>query len=166
MTAPELVTIFTGSMAEALSLHAALRAEGFDAFLPDQTIKTVDPFITGMDALSMRISVPADQVEEARQAIRDLRAAGPAAPDGEPGASPPEEDALPAPEAEVEKLASRMGWAFCLFPPIGVYLGIRYLIASARLERTSRHHGRVLAILTICSIQTAMVIAIVLAELR
>lgn len=168
----ELVTIFTGSMPEAMSLHAALRAEGFDAFLPDETIKTVDPFITGMNALSMRVAVPADQVEEAEEAIRELRAekAEPSGTETEAAAPRDAEDAedaaaeapAPAGEAEVEKLASRVGWAFCLFPPLGVWLGIRYLLASARLERTARHHGRVLAILTICSIQTAIIVSLIL----
>jgi len=69
----DLMPVFSGSLNEATVLRSALVAQGFAAFIPAENTKTMDPFITGANALTVSVVVPAEAAEEAASVISELR---------------------------------------------------------------------------------------------
>jgi hypothetical protein len=130
----DLQPVFRGSMPEVLTLQSALAANGIESFIPDYTIKTVDPLITGQNVFEVSLHVAAKRVAEAEAEIRRLRkgAAEQAAQPAEAG-KPPEEPGAEPPEPErpegLEGLGRRIRWASIsvITAPVGVLWGIRYL---------------------------------------
>lgn len=68
----ELEPVFVGSLSEALALRASLGAMGLAVFLVDETMKSVDPFITGADVFNVGIVAACDQADRVREAIADV----------------------------------------------------------------------------------------------
>jgi len=83
----DLVTVFRGSLSEALSVQAALGALGFRAHIPAQNTKVIDPFITGANIFEVDLQVPASRAEEAMAAIEEVRVGRP-----EDGRAPGDEE--------------------------------------------------------------------------
>lgn len=54
----EWVTVFTGNPPEAHLVSGLLRSEGIPTYLPDESTKVVDPFITGANPLLWRVQAP------------------------------------------------------------------------------------------------------------
>ena len=75
----DLVTIYAGSPGQVAVLQAVLAAEGIPSFVPDATLKTVHPFVTGGSPLACNLQVPTPHVAAARALIRR----------GEPEVAPP-----------------------------------------------------------------------------
>jgi hypothetical protein len=74
----ELVTVFVGSHARVAVLEALLADSGIPCFVPDRITKTMDPFITGVAPLDLRLQVPTPQVSAAMELIgREFPAAAP-----------------------------------------------------------------------------------------
>lgn len=157
------VTIHRGPMWEVVALQAKLEAHGVPADLPDQTIKTFDPFVTGADPLGVSLAVPEGAVEEARRLLLTERESG--------------GDALPLPEDEPEvtpaarDLAARtrrLRWTavfalmFFLFVLVGVWgvvQGIGYLSAVDRAGAPPPGHGLNLAAIGVCALSVVAGVA-------
>ena len=66
-----LVTVFRGSLSEAVLVRALLDGAGLPAFILDEQIKTIDPLITGRDIFEVELQVPEDHGLDAEGMIRD-----------------------------------------------------------------------------------------------
>lgn len=137
------VTISAGPPWQAEMDKARLEAEGIPVFLPDATMKTVDPFATGANPLFSQVRVPPELAERALEVLAmrsdatdepvDLDALALAAgseeqatlaledDDGQDEAeadAPAEEvrddDDAPWTQPEVEALATRLRWSALL----------------------------------------------------
>ena len=119
----EWTAVFSGPLPEVQVLQIALEARGITTFIPDETTKVVDPFITGANPLATLLQVPRDSVEEATALIADLRK------DRKPRVL----DAT----AQVVEIGRRIRWCF-IIPMIGwligTYLGFVYLGRVRRME--------------------------------
>jgi len=115
------ITIFHGSLAEALVLRGRLEANGVAALLCDENTKIIDPFITGADALSVDLQVSSEAASEAGRILRDRERV------------PGEESAQ---QAELRKLADRIRWAslVTIGAPVAIHLFLfRFVPLSRRL---------------------------------
>jgi hypothetical protein len=72
------VTIYIGSLGSAKTLQATLGSGGFLTFIPQENMKTLDPFNTGANSLSVAVQVPIgeagaaiDYLEESKIQTRD-----------------------------------------------------------------------------------------------
>lgn len=133
----EMETVLLGSWAEVLVLQAALEDQGIQTFIPNQNIKTIDPYITGMNALDVRLQVPRLQFPLAAEALTRLRE------EKQEGHDP--ELLFP-----VEALGRRVRWATLILPPVGLVFGILYLLKTRPMQTKPIHHGRTLAAVWIC----------------
>ena len=69
----ELETVFEGPVSEATLLRSALGARDIEAFIENENIKVVDPFITGANALEVRLRVSAVDAPAALEALDEMR---------------------------------------------------------------------------------------------
>jgi hypothetical protein len=142
------VKIFSGSFPKALALRASLEASGVRTRVPDEIMKVMDPFITGIDPLSVEILVPWDDVELAKEVMTSESAS--AAEDGAAQAGVDDAVRQGAPEpVDAEQLGRRVRWCFVL--PIygwlmGMAVGWRYLKASREARMLPDGHGVTLLI--------------------
>ena len=67
------ITVLTGSHPQVLTVQALLEARGIPTFIPDQTTKVMDPFITGANPFSLDLCVPAEAVGDARRVLAEGR---------------------------------------------------------------------------------------------
>ena len=136
------VTVRAGSPGAVLVQRAALEAAGIPTFVPDETMKAWDPFITGANALDSSLQVPASRLEEARELL------------GEPG--PPHEPTGPLDEAR--RLATRMAFAsmMILTAPYALILAPRYFALVRRAgERPPNHRTALLGLVLACGVLIA-----------
>ena len=167
----ELVTLFTGTIAEVLPLDPALKNRGFHPFIADMNIKTIDPFVTGGNIFNVRLQIPAGEAEEAYAALQEIRSE-PGSPTAEPvdGMEPVEE--TDADVTALEALGKRLRWGlvllvmvggvFFIFPAPGIiallfylFFGVRYLLRAQKSATVPVNHG-----LTVASLVVLVVIAI------
>lgn len=140
----DLVTVYAGPVWRVLLLEGEFAAEGIPCLVPDRMIKTIDPFITGANALDLRLQVPAEHAEAARALI--------AAHAAEKSAAPP-----PAPEdaraLEVARLGRRIRWAslFGFTAPIAFYYAPRYFREAAALTDLPAEHRWTIAALPLAA---------------
>ncbi|MBC8406809.1 MAG: DUF2007 domain-containing protein [Planctomycetes bacterium] len=71
------VPVYYGSFASVLANQATLEASGIKAVISNETMKVLDPFITGGNVLNAEIRVLDSQAEEAREILGEPN------PDGE-----------------------------------------------------------------------------------
>jgi hypothetical protein len=141
----EWVRIFSGSFPKALALRASLEAAGVRTRIPDEVMKVMDPFITGIDPLSVQILVPWDDVELAKEVMApDGEAADDERADGDGSQADGSQQPL-----DVEQLGRRVRWCFVL--PVygwlmGMVMGWRYLKASREARLLPDGHGVTLLI--------------------
>jgi len=69
----DYVTVFQGSLADVQVMRICLEERGFLTNIRFYTIKTYYPFITGAGMFSLELQVPRDQVENALQALREIK---------------------------------------------------------------------------------------------
>ena len=132
----EPVEIFRGPIHEAFLLRSALEARGIPVYIRDETIKIMDPFITGANALDVVVFCAADRVADAR----DILSAR-----GDP--FPPPEPREAEAEAEGEDLAAlgrRVRWSVLslVLIPIAAFLGVRYLLRTLTTGASPPDHGK------------------------
>jgi len=162
------VTVHRGPVWQVELYQGLLADNGIDAFLPDATIKVMDPYATGALALDSAIQVRERDVEHAMRllaSLREERATGEdldalalaAPPDPDLGisleeaAAPDELEALGSVRARardaIERLAARTRWASMIpiFFPIGIAYGFRYLGVSRRRGIRAAKHRLTLA---------------------
>ena len=66
---PPLINVFVGPAWRAIAIQALLQEAGFMAFVPEQNLRTLDPFAAGGDAFSLAVQVPADSADAAREVV-------------------------------------------------------------------------------------------------
>jgi len=106
------VTVRVGLPGSIAALRVALEANGIPTFVPDEAMKSWDPFITGANALDSRLQVPSSRLEEARAILDEGR----------------EERPAPDPAQQARELARRMAFASMWFvtAPYVFFLAPRY----------------------------------------
>ncbi len=138
------VSVFEGRPSEVYVVQATLEAQGFHTFAADETIKTIDPFITGVGMLRRTLQVPSQQVEAARSYLAKLEASRKEAP----GARVAQNH-----EPTLERLGRRLRWGALasLFAPIvprlewlaialfGVFY-LRYFLSTVTVQPKPRAH--------------------------
>ncbi len=147
-----------------------LQDEGIGTLLPDETIKTLDPFATGALPLHTNLHVRTDDAPRAQALLAQLEEEGIAPeavtaaalatpPDPSLGISPVDAaaddgEADDTPEAaalqeRLETLARRTRWGALLvwLAPFAIYFGFTYLALSHRTGRRDAKHGLTLTAL-------------------
>jgi hypothetical protein len=165
----DLRPVFRGSMPEVLTLQSALAANGIESFIPDMTIKTVDPLITGQNVFEVSLHVPAKRVAEAEAEIRRLREG--AAEQEEAAGKPPEEpggEFRGSMAADLEALGRRIRWASVsvITAPVGVLWGIKYIGDVRSLPEKPPFDLLTKVCFAICIIETLSMAALVVFGLR
>lgn len=145
------VTVFTGPFAKVISLRSLLESEGVLTWVPDETMKTFDPFITGANPLGVELQVPETDVERVHALLADMRSSGEAA-----GAAPSAaEDATTL----VERQGTVVRWCFVFLLAgwiFGVFAGLSYWNAARRLETPPAGHR---VTVTLWLLQIALLVA-------
>lgn len=80
-----LVPVFRGSLFEALSIQSLLESQGIYSFIPSEHMKTIDPFVTGLNAFETQVRVRTPDVPAALQILRDRPEEAPAEGETEGG---------------------------------------------------------------------------------
>jgi hypothetical protein len=155
----DLQPVFRGSMPEVLTLQSALMASGIESFIPDYTIKTIDPFITGKNVFEVSLHVPAKQVAEAEAEIRRLRAQ-PEEPGGESRGS--------GSQSEVDVLGRRIRWASVsiITAPVGVLWGIKYIGEARSLPEKPTYDLLTKICFAICILESLSIASVLVVGLR
>ena len=140
-----------------------LEAEGITTWLPDATIKTLDPFATGALPLLTVLHVPEEEERRARELLAeaDLEGATPEELTAAALATPPDPDLGITPEEardlegsdddevqeRLETLARRTRWGALMvwLAPFAVYYGLAYLRLARRTGRRDARHGLTVA---------------------
>jgi hypothetical protein len=151
MTA-HMVTVFAGPLWEATILRGRLEEEGIPAVLPDETIKTMDPFITGANAFDFSLAVRADHAAQATELLASWR--------GEPKPSAEE----PALLEELRSLSRRARWAsiWVVTAPYALVLAYRYVSMARRFGVRPRDYPYTL-LAVLMSVALLMTMAVLLA---
>ena len=69
-------TVLMAPQLETFVLKATLEEEGIPCFLPDGHIKTIDPFVSGANALMHAVQVREEHLEKAREILEAVRGVG------------------------------------------------------------------------------------------
>jgi hypothetical protein len=148
---PTWETVYAGPQWQVAMFQGLLEGEGITTFTPDQITKTVDPFITGGNALTARLQVPSPEATAARELLAAVRAAAPEAA----GDSP--QETAETPEEEVEGYGRRTRWAAVLVftAPAAIVFGIGYILACREHGLRARQHGLVVAAMALAIVLTA-----------
>ncbi len=131
--------VFQGEMTQVLPLRAALGASGIPAYIRDERIKNLDPFLTGGYGFSVTLMVPSSRAREALEKIGGKDWKPSSASGGEKGGT-------------LEDLADRIRWAaLCMVTaPIGLAYLPFYLRRVARRGEHPKGHGLTLAAGLLC----------------
>ncbi len=152
MTTTRWTTVFEGVPGQAGVLRAMLEADGLTTFVPDETTKLVDPFITGVSPLLATVQVPEDQVARARELLAD----GGARPT--PGATAGDDDDAALIDAKLNAyvLPSILFTVLGLTAPLALITGWYYLKACERYERRARLH----VVILLCLAASLLVLSV------
>ena len=136
------VTVYGGPIWEAQMVRDRLDDEGIESFLPDETTKVVDPFITGGNPLAVALQVRAPDAERAQALVATYHKAP---PEGEEAHEVPdgEEDEEEDDGDDLDWLATRTRWASLLLitAPFAIVTGVLYLIACRDEKRRAPYHA-------------------------
>jgi hypothetical protein len=149
----EWVTVLEASRVKVDVVRGVLDSEGIATFVPDELTKLADPFITGGNAFTVRLQVPAADVERARALI----AQAPMPPEPAEAAADEREEQEERAEQEesdaaykdpVERNAERTIFSAALVVtfPLALLFGTLYLVAWRVHGHRARLHGLVLAV--------------------
>lgn len=128
------VTIFMGEPWRVALLEGELESAGILTLVPDRVIKTIDPFITGANALDLRLQVPAFQQTAALDLLAQAELERPA-----PEALTPDEAWLVRKNAEGRRL--RFAALFPFTIPLVPWLAWRYFSGWRGGARKPAGHG-------------------------
>ena len=68
-----LVTVYKGELAEILALQSALAMRGFETFVGDDHLKTIQPFLAGGYAFGRDLQAPAETAAEVGRLIAEIQ---------------------------------------------------------------------------------------------
>jgi hypothetical protein len=161
----ELTTIVETSASEARVIQSVLEGRGLFVHLANQTIKTVDPLITGVGMFDLAVQVPRDQAAEALEILMEIRE--------QRSSREPERPVVEDPTSALERLGRRLRWGavLALFSPFFPLLGwmviagytIGYAIYIARVRKSAArpaYHALTLAsvLLVLCALALVVVV--------
>ncbi|MCA8961559.1 MAG: DUF2007 domain-containing protein [Planctomycetes bacterium] len=166
--ATEWTVIRTGPIAEVTVLQAVLESEGIPTFVPDQNMKVIDPFITGINAFDVRLMVPRCDAERAVERLRDPSETSPEAMEYEEwpdawGEEPDDAaDGESSPEGESSRLRDleargrRIRWASIALvsSPIALAMAPVYLLETRQLSTRPRGHAYTIAAIIAAAVFT------------
>lgn len=123
------VPLMQGTIPEVITLQSSCEASGIPTYVPDMSLIQADPFIRGGNALALELFVPEDRLEDARTLV----------PERKPRVTPSSEMA----PSELEILAGRVRWCCVMFitAPVGVWIGLEYLLRTRKLAEKPAQHG-------------------------
>jgi len=152
-------TVYTGPVWRALSVQSLLDEAGFLTQVPDANTRTMDPFITGGDAFSLSVLVPARDSTAALDVVASHEQPGPTSAASER-------------DSKLAKLAHRLRWltamvviapVFFLTAPIALVLGFVYLVRVRRSETLPAEHGFNLITIAVAGLFTVVAIVTIVA---
>jgi hypothetical protein len=144
-------TVFTGSMSEVLIKQGLLESNGIPTNIPDLNIKVIDPFVTGANALSVKLQTPESLAEEAEEILAWR-------PDPVADAEPRRDPKL----ERLEKLGTRIRWGSItvVTAPYALLLAPEYLWSVRRLRERPRNHGWTIAAIVFAGAITLAIVGI------
>jgi len=150
-----LTTVFAGPLWRVMLMEISFKAEGIACFVPDRLTKIINPFVTGANALDLRLQVSSEHAEAALAVVAAEAAEERAAPKLDP---------VEAALFEVDRLGRRICFA-SLEPftsPIALWYATPYLRRAAALGTRARGHGYVLAAILIAVPKSLLMLFIIL----
>jgi len=144
----QAVVVHAGPLWEVQLLQGMLEEEGIQAFIPDESTKRVDPFITGGNPLATNLVVARADAERAAALIERHKEVAEQRDEKTPPHHPPTET------ARLAALGTRVRWASIMVvtAPFALWWGFQYLTALRGDVPRPRYHG-----LTIAAILVALV---------
>ena len=144
----QAVVVHAGPLWEVQLLQGMLEEEGIQAFIPDESTKRVDPFITGANPLATNLVVAQADAERAAAIIIRHKEVAETRDEGVPPHHPP---------TETERLADlgrRVRWSSIMIvtAPLAIWWGVQYLWGLSSDTPRPRQHG-----MTIAAIFLAMI---------
>lgn len=142
------VTVYIGSLGTAKTLQATLGSAGFLTFIPQENMKTLDPFNTGANSLSVAVQVPSDDARAALEYLEDSKS------------ETRDEDAEDVENNdELRAVATRIRWAMVIqlmmFPilpiPVPLFFAGRYQSLAGQSDNEPPAHAVTVRIL-VCSV--------------
>ena len=144
----QAVVVHAGPLWEVQLLQGMLEEEGIQAFIPDESTKRVDPFITGANPLTTNLVVSKDDAERASALIEKHKEVAEARDAKTPPHHPPTET------ERLRVIGNRVRWASIMIvtAPLALWWGRQY-IAGLKPDVPRPHHHA----LTIAAIFLALV---------
>lgn len=144
----QAVVVHAGPLWEVQLLQGMLEEEGIRAFIPDESTKRVDPFITGANPLAANLVVAKDDAERASALIEKHKEVA----EARDAQTPPHH--APTETERLARIGTRVRWASIMIvtAPFAIYWGMQYLLGLRGDVPRPRHHG-----LTIAAIFLALV---------
>lgn len=170
------IQVHAGPIWQVQLYQGRLDAEGIRTFIPDESTKVVDPFVTGGAALMTELMVVGEDAERARGIIESIKDEGPLTPDADDDPmwddesveeTPDEasdEDEEKSPQAETEWFATRTRWGAVIWItfPFAVVTGFFYLHLCKKHGTRSISHGLTIAALVFAVLNLVVVTVLVL----
>lgn len=135
----EFETVFVGPPSEAYVARSVLDDLGFLTHIANANIKMIDPFVTGLNPLDVRLQVPRSDAERASRALREARGEGGRGERLRESTGEYDPDLV----AGLDDLSRRIRWAtVSLFlAPVAALLGLLYIMRTLPLQTRPAHHG-------------------------
>ncbi len=102
---PDLVTVYWGTLGVAKTLQATLESAGFPTFMPQENMKTLHPFTTGANSLTVTVQVAGVDAGAVHDFLDDLRTSR------TPGEGNDEQAPV---DCHTRLLATRIAWSLVL----------------------------------------------------
>jgi len=153
----QAVVVHAGPLWEVQLLQGLLEEEGIQAFIPDESTKRVDPFITGANPLATNLVVARADAERAAALIeRHREVAHQRDRQAPPHHAPTETERLAT-------LGARIRWSCVLVvtAPFGVWWGIEYLARLRAGAARPREHGKTIAAIVLSVLWIGLFVYIV-----
>ena len=149
------IQVHAGPIWQVQLYQGRLDAEGIQTFVPDESTKVVDPFVTGGAALMAQLMVAEDAAQRAHTIIESIKEEGPLTPDAsddptwddESVEETPEPNDEDSPEAETEWFATRTRWGAVIWVtfPFALVTGLIYFHLCRKHGTRSVSHGLTIA---------------------
>jgi hypothetical protein len=147
------IEVFWGSPTVALLVRDRLEGLGVRTYVPDENLRFLEPFSTGGQSLDLRVLVPRDQEEQAREILEEEGQQG----ESELSISP--EDRIDPLVREVTRIGDRIVFATALgvLAPAALWMAPRYFKLARRLPAPPRRRALVIVAVLIAALETVAV---------
>jgi hypothetical protein len=151
--------VFTGGYGPSLLIQAELEANDIPAFVPDQNLKTWDPYVVGGNIFDRSVFVPVRASGWAREILagptEDERAEAAASFEESAAVGPMPAEAQMPEEGRIAALARWIQWStpFVLASPWALCLSCVYLSRVHKTGRRPARHGLTLLAMVVNTVQ-------------